>query len=167
MLICGCMKSMVWFPYFRLSLVAVRTAPISGRLSILNHKLSKGCFNEIYSLTQMITLYTVYLCHLCIYIQTKFFIFCYALMRLFSYHPQVYWTVVLLPPKTTPRVVLRLKCEDDNGTCHGQWFGEPCRLRLGRGSVWRMLVLPCTNEALTSKKFKQVWDAFGCFWSYY
>ena len=53
--------------------------------------------------------------------------------------------------QTTRPLVLRLKCEDDHGTCHGQWFCEPCRLRLGRGSVSRMLLLPCTNKAITSK----------------
>lgn len=55
------------------------------------------------------------------------------------------------PPKQPAPLFLRLKCEDDHGTCHGQWFCEPCRLRLGRGSVSRMLLLPCANKAITSK----------------
>ena len=132
MLICGCMKSMVWFPHFRLSLVAVRTAPISGGVSILNHKLSKGCFNEIYSLTQMITLQYTYVTYVYTYKQSfSYFVTQPPFDETFSITHKSIGQLCCSSQKQPHG----LKCEDDNGTCHGQWFGEPCRLRLGRGSV--------------------------------
>ena len=79
------------------------------------------------------------------------FLWNHHLMRLFFLSPTSLFDSFVAPPKQPAPLVLRLKCEDDHGTCHGQWFCEPCRLRLGRGSVSRMLLLPCTNKAITSK----------------
>lgn len=151
MLICCCIQSIVWFPYFRWFLIAVRIASCLF--------LAEFQFSTIHILNwarDALMRFTPYsndhITYLCIYVQTKFFILFYGTI--------IWWDFFLSPtslfdsfvaPPNNPPPFLRLKCEDDHGTCHGQWFCEPCRLRLGRGSVSRMLLLPCTNKAITSK----------------